>query len=259
MAKTIGILGGMGPEATLDCFAKIIKLTPARKDQDHLRVVIDSNPKVPDRTEAIRGKGPSPVPLMVSGCKALERAGADFIIIPCVTAHFFIHLLKSEISLPIISIIDAVSESIEKDHREIKKIGLMGTTGTIEGGMFQKRLSRAGIITLLCGSTFQAMVMDAIYDIKNGSSPRSRDEIKKDLVSAAEHLIKKGAGGIIAGCTEIPLVLSQRDINVPFFYPVLILARAAVLICGMDPGRISQHDHAERSGSPGKSIDLAGS
>ena len=84
--KTIGILGGMGPEATLDCFAKIIKNTPAKKDQEHLRVIIDSNPKIPDRPAAIIGKGESPVPALIHGCRCLQLAGADFIIFPCVTA-----------------------------------------------------------------------------------------------------------------------------------------------------------------------------
>lgn len=88
--KVIGILGGMGPEATLDCFAKIIQNTPAKKDQEHLRIIIDSNPKVPDRTAAIIGNGESPVPLLVEGCRSLQRAKADFIIIPCVSAHFFL-------------------------------------------------------------------------------------------------------------------------------------------------------------------------
>src|SRR3990170_1742628 len=83
--KVIGVLGGMGPEATLTCFARIIQNTLAEKDQDHLRVIIDSNAKVPDRTEAILGKGPSPVPVLVQSAAGLAQAGADFIIIPCVS------------------------------------------------------------------------------------------------------------------------------------------------------------------------------
>jgi aspartate racemase len=102
--KTIGVLGGMGPEATLDCFGKIIKNTPAQRDQDHLRVIIDSNPKVPDRTPAIIGDAESPVSVIVEGCHALERAGADFIIIPCVSAHFFLSEIQAQCNLPILSI-----------------------------------------------------------------------------------------------------------------------------------------------------------
>ena len=123
--KTIGILGGMGPEATLDCFGKIIKNTPAQKDQDHLRVVIDSNPSVPDRTAAIIGNGRSPVPVMAEGCQALEKAGADFIIIPCVSAHFFIDEIQRQANLPILSIFDAVAESITRDYHKVKTVGLL--------------------------------------------------------------------------------------------------------------------------------------
>ena len=114
--KVIGILGGMGPEATLDCFGKIIKNTPAQRDQDHLRVVIDSNPAVPDRTAAIVEDGPSPVPMIVDGCHALEKAGADFIIIPCVSAHVFLAEIQQQVNLPILSIFDAVAETIIRDY-----------------------------------------------------------------------------------------------------------------------------------------------
>ena len=179
--KTIGILGGMGPEATLDCFAKIIKNTPAQKDQEHLRVVIDSNPKVPDRTAAITGKGESPVPLLVAGCLALQRAGADFIIIPCVSAHLFVAELQRQVNLPILSIFDAVAENIIRDYPQIKTVGLLGTTGTVKGGLFQKRLAREKIKTVVPDETVQSAIMNAIYDIKNTAPPRVRSEITAAL------------------------------------------------------------------------------
>ena len=122
--KTIGILGGMGPEATLNCFSRIISSTPAKNDQEHLRVIIDSNPKVPDRTAAIIAEGESPVPVLVAGCRALQQAGADFIIIPCVSAHFFLDEIQQQIELPILSIFDVVAETIIRDHAEIKTVGL---------------------------------------------------------------------------------------------------------------------------------------
>jgi len=233
--KVIGILGGMGPEATLDCFAKIIKNTPATKDQDHLRVVIDSNPKVPDRTAAILGKGDSVVPVLVQGSLNLEQAGADFIIIPCVSAHFFLDELWSQIGLPILSIFDSVAETIKQDHPEIKTVGLMGTSGTIQGGLFQKRLATGGIKTLVCDDHYQAQVMAAIYDIKKGQPDRSQSAITSDLISAAESLITQGAEGIIAGCTEIPLALKQEHLSVTYFDSILLLARAAIRLSGLEP------------------------
>ncbi|MGD9064928.1 MAG: amino acid racemase, partial [Desulfobacterales bacterium] len=199
--KTIGILGGMGPEATLDCFAKIIKNTPAQRDQDHLRVVIDSNPAVPDRTAAIVEEGPSPVPMIVEGCHALEKAGADFIIIPCVSAHFFLAEIQKQVDLPIISIFDAVAENIIRDYPQIKTVGLLGTTGTVKGGLFQKRLAREKIKTVVPDETVQSTIMSAIYDIKNTAPSRTRGEITADLVAAAEGLQANkpdGARAIIA-------------------------------------------------------------
>jgi aspartate racemase len=233
--KTIGILGGMGPEATLDCFAKIIKNTPARTDQEHLHVVIDSNPKVPDRTAAITGKGESPVPILVAGCRALQQAGADFIIIPCVSAHFFLEEVRQQITLPILSIFDVVAETIIRDHAEIKTVGMMGTTGTITGGLFQKRLAADNIKTIVPAETRQAKVMAAIYDIKNSQPARTRAQITSDLMAIAEDLISKGARGIIAGCTEIPLALNQKHLSVPYFDALTILARAAILRAGLTP------------------------
>ena len=240
--KVIGILGGMGPEATLDCFGKIIKNTPAQRDQDHLRVVIDSNPAVPDRTAAILGDGQSPVPVIVEGCQALEKAGADFIIIPCVSAHFFVNEIQRQVNLPILSIFDAVAETIGRDYPEIKSVGLLGTTGTVKGGLFQKRLAQEKIKTMVPAEAVQSTIMGAIYDIKNTAPKRTRSEIAADLVAAAEGLIANrpdGARAIIAGCTEIPLALGQRHLSVPYFDSLTILARAAILRAGVTPVGVS--------------------
>jgi len=236
--KVIGILGGMGPEATLDCFGKIIKNTPAQKDQDHIRVIIDSNPGVPDRTAAIIGGGESPVPVIIEGCRALERAGADFIIIPCVSAHFFLTEIRQQANLPILSVFDAVAETITRNYPDIKTVGLLGTTGTIKGGQFQKRLVDEKIKTLAPDAAVQSKIMEAIYDIKNTRPSRTRSEITADLIAAAESLISQkpdGARAIIAGCTEIPLALGQEQLSVPYFDSLTILARAAILRAGVTP------------------------
>jgi aspartate racemase len=236
--KTIGILGGMGPEATVDCFDKIIKNTPAAKDQDHLRVVIDSNPAVPDRTAAIIGDGESPVPILAAGCRSLQRAGADFIIIPCVSAHVFLSDVQQQIELPVLSIFDAVANTITRNYPEIKMVGLLGTTGTVHGGLFQKRLAQEGITTHVPDDAMQHRIMDAIYDIKNIKPSRARSEITADLVRAAESLKSQtpdGAQGIIAGCTEVPLALRQEHLSMPYFDAVTILARSAILRAGIQP------------------------
>ncbi len=233
--KVIGILGGMGPESTLECYSSIIKLTPAKTDQEHLHIVIDANPKVPDRTAAIIGQGESPLTILVEGCRRLQKAGADFIIIPCVSAHFFPDQIHEQTKLPILSIFDAIAETSVTEHADIKTIGLMGTTGTIRGGLLQKRLAGEGIDTIVPDEMHQSKVMEAIYDIKNSQPDRCEEVYTSDLIAAAKSLIATGAQGIIAGCTEIPLALKQNHLSVPYFDALSILARAAVFQAGLTP------------------------
>lgn len=233
--KTIGILGGMGPEATLDLFGKIIANTPAKRDQDHLRVVIDSNPKVPDRTAAILAGGESPVPAMKAGIAALKRAGADCVVIPCVSAHFFLDELRKDAGLPILSMFDVTVEHIRRHHPGIRKIGMLATSGTLQGGRFREALERAGIETLTPEDADQERVMAAIYEIKGAACGRSRAEIRAEIRAIAGRLIQREAQGIVAGCTEIPLVLTPGDLDAPVFDTLLLLARAAIAAAGRRP------------------------
>ena len=236
--KVIGILGGMGPEATLDCFGKIIKNTPAKTDAEHLRVVMDSNPRIPDRIAAILGDGASPVPALVDGCRGLQKAGADFIIIPCVTVHCFLPQIQAESSLPILSIIDAVAEAIQADFAATNTVGLLGTVATVQSGLFQKRLTEDNIGTVVPDPAQQAKIVAAIKDIKDTRPARTQSEITGDLIAAAHSLIDRepqGADAIIAGCTEIPLALGQQDLPVPYFDSLTILARAAIRFAGKIP------------------------
>ena len=233
--KTIGILGGMGPEATLELFAKIIANTPADKDQEHLRVVIDSNPKVPDRTAAILHGGPSPVPVMKAGLAALKRAGADFVVIPCVSAHFFFDQLQREAGLPILSMFDVTAGHIRQDHPHIRTVGMLATTGTLQGGRFREKLQQAGIETVAPPGPDQERIMAAIYEIKGVPGGRDRDAIGAEVRDIAGRLIQRGAQGVVAGCTEIPLVLKPGDLSVPVFDTLLLLARAAITAAGRQP------------------------
>jgi len=226
--KVIGILGGMGPEATLDLFGKIIRNTPAKHDQDHLRVLVDDNPKIPDRTRAILNGGENPVPMMVKSGRSLIDAGADFIIVPCITAHFFLNEVSRNLNRPILSAFDVVADKIAHDYPEIKSVGLLATSGTIRVGLFQARLLESGIGTQVPEEHDQARVMSAIYKIKGDPEGLTRNENKAILTNVSGHLIENGCQGIIGGCTEIPLVLDPGDLPVPLFNPILILAEAAI-------------------------------
>jgi aspartate racemase len=227
--KVIGILGGMGPEATVSLFKKIVEVTGATRDQDHIRIIIDNNPKIPDRTPAILGRGESPVPMMVSTARNLEHAGADFIIIPCVSAHHFIGSLEEAISVPILSIVDAVIADLGRASPSLDTVGLLATTGTITGSHFQRGLEGAGyLVKIPTPPDQEKLVMEAIYGEGGIKAGFLTAENRDRLMEASRRLVAVGVQGIIAGCTEVPLVLSQEALSVPFFDSLLILAREAV-------------------------------
>ena len=225
----IGVLGGMGPEATFDLFQKIIRNTAAVRDQDHLRVLIDNNPKIPDRTPAILGSGENPLPLMVESARNLERAGADFIVMPCVSAHYFIQELRGGIAIPVISIIEEVAGEVERHLPPIRKVGLIATTGTIRAGLFQDRLREIGVEVLVpLPEDQENSVMSAIYGESGIKAGFTSLENKGKILKASNALIERGALGIIGGCTEVPLVIQQSDMEVPFLDSLNILALAAI-------------------------------
>lgn len=224
--KIIGVLGGMGPEATIEMFAQIVRRTRAQKDRDHLRVLIDNNPKVPDRTAAILHGGKSCLPELVRSARALKAAGADFIVIPCVTVHYFHGALQKRTSLPVLHIIEETVKRIRRQHAEVRRVGLLATTGTIQAGLFQKALAGTKLELLVPSDETQSnVVMKAIYAIKaDGATAQARTLVR----GAAQELLDRGAQLVIAGCTEIPLVLKDGDLPVPVADPIAILAEAAI-------------------------------
>jgi aspartate racemase len=227
--KIIGILGGMGPEATIDLYTKIVKGTKVKKDQDHLCILIDNNPKIPDRTLAIKKKGPSPLPQLIRSAKILENAGADFIIIPCVTAHYYLKPLQKRIKIPILHLIEISVQYLKTKWKGISKIGLLATTGTIQTGLFQKALSHTGIGVVLPDPEIQEnWVMEAIYGKQGIKVTGPTENSRRLILKASEKLVHLGAQAIIAGCTEVPLVLKDGDLSVPLIDPVSILAKAAI-------------------------------
>lgn len=227
--KIIGILGGMGPEATIDLFTKIVKGIKVKKDQEHLRILIDNNPKIPDRTKAIQKKGPSPLPKLVRSAKVLEEAGADFIVIPCVTVHHYYGALQKRARIPILHIIEETMDYIRTRLKGIRKIGLIATTGTIQTGLFQKAFLHTGMDLILTDPEVQKKyVMEAIYGTDGIKAIGPSEGSRRLILDASQTMIQAGAQAIIAGCTEVPLVLKEGDLSVPVIDPILILAKASI-------------------------------
>jgi len=223
--KIIGILGGMGPEATIDLFYKIIKFTPAEKDQDHLRIIIDNNPKIPDRTAAILGKGKDPLPALRETAQNIERAGADFIIIPCNTAHYFLPSIQESVKIPILNMIEETAKETRKKISPIQKVGLLASIGIYKTKIYHQHFKKFKIEIISPEEKDKEKVLKVIYAVKAGNLS---EEIKKNILKIAQKLIDRGAEAIITGCTEIPLILKEGDVSVPIIDPTQVLAKAAV-------------------------------
>jgi aspartate racemase len=223
--KIIGILGGMGPEATIDLFYKIIKFTPVEKDQDHLRIIIDNNPKIPDRTAAILGKGENPLPALQETAQNLEKAGADFIIIPCNTAHYFLSSIQESVNIPVLNMIEETAKETKKRMPQIKKVGLLASIGVYKSEIYHQYFKKYNIEAISPQEKDKEEIMKVIYTIKAGNLS---GKIEKNILKIAQKLIDKGAEVIIAGCTEIPLILKERDVSVPLIDPTQVLAKIAV-------------------------------
>ena len=225
--KIIGILGGMGPEATIDLFYKIIKFTPAEKDQEHLRIIIDNNPKIPDRTAAILGKGEDPLPALQETAQNLEKAGADFIVIPCNTAHYFLSSIQESVNIPVLNMIEETAKETKKRIPQIKKVGLLASIGVYKSEVYHQHFKKFNIEVISPEEKDKEEIMKVIYTIKAGDLSK---RVKKNILKITQKLIDKGAEAIIAGCTEIPLILKEGDgdVSVPLIDPTQILARIAV-------------------------------
>jgi aspartate racemase len=216
-ARTIGVIGGMGPDATADFFAKLIAATraarpsAAERDQDHLRVVIDSDPTVPDRTEAITGRGPSPAPRLASMARGLVGLGAEVLVMPCNAAHAFADaIVAAAPDVPFLDLIDTTVDATLARLPHVRSVGLLATDGTLAARLYHAAYERRGVQALEPAAQDQRAVMAAIGAIKGGTA----DEASRAAVrAAAERLAGAGAEAVIAACTEIPLLLREGEVR----------------------------------------------
>jgi len=227
--KTVGVIGGMGPAATADFFRRFVALTEAPRDQDHLHVVIDSDPAIPDRTLALVDGGPSPVPHLVRIARRLEAMGADLLVMPCNTAHAFANEVARAVTIPLVDwVAEAVAHVAARDPRPAAS-GILATTGTIASCVYQDALEAAGIAAVIPTDREQAAVMAAIYGLKGG------DAAQPAVAQAASSLVARGAEVLLLACTELPELNLEGD--VPVVDPADVVARRVVELAGGTPRR----------------------
>lgn len=226
--KTLGIIGGLGPMAMAYFVQLVTEYTDVKRDQDHIPIVLISIPDTPDRTKYILGESDeNPLPRLVDAGLKLKKMGAEFIAIPCVTAHYFYKQLKEQIGIPVVSL--PCELSAELNSNGIDKVGILATSGTIESGFIQRKLNNEGIETILPTQDEQKIVMKVIYEqIKAGKQPDVNA-----FLEIGNSLKKRGAQKLLLGCTELSLIKRDyRDrIGKDYLDVLEVLAIAAVRNC----------------------------
>ena len=196
--KTVGIIGGMGPLAAAEFFRRLILATPASCDQEHLHILVDNDPSVPDRIAAILRDGPDPGPRMIAMAVRLEAAGAEVLAMPCNTGHVFLERIRDAVSVPVLDMPGETANAID-----VRSVGLLATTGTIETGLFHRACEQRGIGLLTPDASDQELVMKAIHWIKASGELEGPQAW---ITGVANRLHARGAEAVIAGCTEISLL-----------------------------------------------------
>lgn len=227
--KTLGIVGGVGPLATMFIGEMIVRRTKAAKDQDHVNSIITNNTRIPDRTAFIMGRSEdNPVPVMIDDMAKLSSIGAEIIIIPCNTAHTFYDELEMGSPVPVIHMI---RETMKRAAQQgAVKVGVLATTGTVTSKVYQQAANEYGLEPVLPSPEIQGKVMSIIYDNVKAGKNADKDTWREIV----NHMENQGCDRVVLGCTELSIV--KKEMDLPDFYldSLIVLAETAILSCGYE-------------------------
>ncbi|HRH19322.1 MAG TPA: amino acid racemase [Brevundimonas sp.] len=218
--KILGVLGGMGPAATIDFLAKLQDATPAERDEDHIRVVMDLNPRVPNRHLETEAAGETLAAMAV----ALKVAGAQILAMPCNTAHVNRTAIEARSGLELIDMLDAAVDAARDEGA--RRIGVLSTP--LARGLYAERLRIANLSGVALSPLGQEALMEAIFAVKAGDLS---EQVADVMAAAAAELVQGGAEVIIAGCSEVPIMLDPDRVAVPLVDATEALAMACVVAC----------------------------
>jgi len=228
--KVLGIIGGMGPEATVELMKRVVKGTPVAGEEDHIRILVDNNPKVPSRMKAlIEGTGESPGPYLAQMACSLEAAGADFLAMPCMTAHYYFEEISSAVTIPVMNMVRLSIDAVLEHIPTVRTIAVLASTAVLKTELFEKAAGDAKLRFLSPAPSRQGQVLTAIKRIKKGDFD---PELADGLQEAAEDVVKAGAEAIIVACTELSLIADKLHARVPIVDSLQSLSDRIVLEAG---------------------------
>lgn len=228
--RLLGILGGLGPLATVYFMDLIVKLTEAQKDQDHISMIVLNHAAIPDRTEFILDNTkPNPLPMMVEDAKKLQAAGADYVVMPCNTAHFFYEQIQKNIDIPMLNIIEETVRYATERNKNIKKLGILATKGTISAGAYQHMCEKFGVDNAVPSLHDEQSLMNIIYNqVKAG-----KDVNIKEFLRIIENMRSDGCDAVVLGCTELSVINKDFELNRDDVIDSLeVLAKRSIELCG---------------------------
>ncbi len=224
--KTVGIIGGMGPEATAELMRQILRATPAEDDCDHVRMIVDNDPKIPSRIKAIiEGGGEDPGPYLAEMGKRLESWGADFLAMPCNTAHYYYHAIQQAVTIPVLNMIELTADRIAGENSSLRKLGVLASPAVFTTGILERPFASRNIELLAPGKDEQEQVFQAIKIIKAGDCG---EEVLESLAAAGRGLVGKGAEALLIACTELSVIGEGLDLPVRVFDSCRTLAEHIV-------------------------------
>lgn len=234
MLRKVGVLGGMGPLATIDFMQKVIGATGATRDQDHVPMIVHSIPQIPDRTEAISAGTDAPFRGLLEGIRVLERSGAELIVIPCNTAHAWFDRLAAASEVRFLHVAEAVREHLEMSDDGLPgAIALMATRGTVRAGFYQRWLRSPSRTVLAPQEEVQEDITASIAAVKAGDVGGGRE-----LASRAAHrLLDSGATRLLLACTELPVAMAGTQLASSSIDATTCLAMACVSFSAGFDGR----------------------
>ena len=231
--KTAGVMGGMGPDATVDFMIKVLRLTDSGGDQDHVHMIVDQDPTVPNRQTAIQTGNDDVSPALARMALRLQEAGADFLVMVCNSAHAFLDGVHAGTTIPFISIIDESIAEIDRVAPLAKAVGVMATDGCLETRLYQDAIEAAGRTAITPDDDDLTLLMQHIRAVKAGDQGPL---VAEGMKHVAQSLVDQGAGVIISGCTEIPIVFDGAGFGVPVISSTDVLARRTLaLAMGHEP------------------------
>ncbi len=224
-----GVLGGLGPAATVHFLRRVVELTDAQRDQDHVDLLVWQHGSIPDRTGFLRGENESPEPALVADVMALERAGATFVAIPCNTALVWVEQMRAAVGIEVLDTVDETVAAARAAVPGLTRLGVLATDGTLAAGTYAAATERAGVELVVPDPDVQREVMSVIYEGVKAGVPVSQSRFE----ALVAHLRGKGADVVALGCTELSVLRGDLGVEDPTVVDSLdAVARATILRAG---------------------------